>query len=149
MKKIFFPVLLLAFAAFHIASCKKDNIIWQPPSSQQPPPTTPELRNEMKFENLSWNLWHDTNDPTGTFDEIYIITPRVLRSSFGSVFRVFVKTVPSLDWIEAKTVTNGQLSRPFDYFVHSDRVDSVYILIHSTLQDRSLPGTIASVKINY
>jgi hypothetical protein len=39
----------------------------------------PELRNEMKFENLSWSFFHDPNNPID--DDLYIVTPPMLRSS--------------------------------------------------------------------
>ena len=107
----------------------------------------PELRNEMKFENLTWEIYHDPNNPID--DDLYITTPPILRSALGSLFRVFVKPASSSNWVEAKTIINGEFSTPFTYFVITHAVDSVYIQVSSFPWDTSLPGTIASLRINY
>jgi hypothetical protein len=105
----------------------------------------PEFENEVIFENLTWKAYYD---PDFMDSDLYIDSPPVPRSNLASLFRVFVKTAFSPDWVEAKTIINGQFSSPFTYFAYVGG-DPAYIHVSSFPWDGRLDGTIASLKINY
>src|SRR5262249_21642619 len=106
----------------------------------------PDLKHELTFENLSWQSYLDTNSMDG---DLYIDSPLVPLSNLDSLFRVFVRTAFSPNWVEAKAIINGEFSSPFTSFVMRGGVDSVYIHVSSFPWDGNLPGTIASLKLNY
>ncbi len=105
----------------------------------------PEFENEVIFENLTWVAYRDTNFMD---DDLFIESPPIPLSNLSSLFRVFVKTAFSPNWIEAKTIINGQFSSLFTYFAYSAG-DPAYIHVSSFPWDGRLEGTIASLKINY
>ena len=109
----------------------------------------PELKNELIFENLSWNFWQDIGDPTGTFDETYLSATLSVNLVQNWAYRVFVKTVASATWVEAKPPVDGKEHRPFTYWVDINTPDSARITVWALDDPRSLPGTPASLKMNY
>ena len=56
------------------------------------------LKNELIFENLSWNFWQDVDDPTGNSDETYLFTKLSVKQGVKSLDSVFVKTGNSRHW---------------------------------------------------
>jgi hypothetical protein len=106
----------------------------------------PEFENEVKFENLTWKVSHDPNNPMD--DELYVDSPEIPQSNLASLFRVFVQTAFSSDWVEAKTIINGEFSSPFTYFAYRGG-DPAYIHVISFPWDGGLEGTTVSLKINY
>lgn len=107
--------------------------------------TYPEFENEVIFENLTWVAYHDSNLMD---DDLYLDSPPISQSNLDSLFRVFVKPAYSADWVEAKTIINGEFSSPFTLFAYRGG-DSAYVHVSSFPWDGRLEGTIASLKINY
>lgn len=105
----------------------------------------PDLGHEVKFENLIWQTYLDSNNLDA---DLYINSPLIPGSNLAYLFRVFVRTAFSPNWVEAKTIINGEFSSPFTYFIQRG-VDSAYIQVSSFPWDGNLPGTIASLKLNY
>ena len=96
--------------------------------------TYPEFENEVIFENITWVAYHDSNLMD---DDLYLDSPPISQSNLDSLFRVFVKTAYSADWVEAKTIINGEFSSPFNYFIYKHAGDSAYI---TSLRSHGIAG---------
>jgi hypothetical protein len=79
----------------------------------------PDTLTELIFTDLIWNYWHDPNDPSHAFDEIFLTisdTANTIPDLPNSNFSVWVKRDSSSNWEQASDqIINGNCTAPFWY----------------------------------
>ncbi|HVG12937.1 MAG TPA: hypothetical protein VM843_08030 [Flavisolibacter sp.] len=97
--------------------------------------------------DLTWNHWHPSNFPASetTWDEIYLSPPipdSLLLNVPNSRIKVYVRTDPGMDWIEARWPSNGSCNPPYLLQYNFSMLN-----IFSCTQDFSLVGKKASLRL--
>ena len=107
-------------------------------------------QNELIIDSLTWNYWQDSNDPTGSFDEIYLAIYDTTNIPSYTPISIFVKLDSVGTWVAANPVINGNCTPPYTFSIWlTASPDTMLIFIHSCPLNFNLIGTGASVKIIY
>ncbi|CAA9520188.1 MAG: hypothetical protein AVDCRST_MAG96-2885 [uncultured Segetibacter sp.] len=100
---------------------------------------------DTTFTDLVWLHWHPPGFPDNFWDEIYL-APQMPENFFLNVpdsdIQVFVRTNPSADWIETRSVINPICDPPYEF---TQTVSSM--AVQACRVDFSLIGKKASVRV--
>jgi hypothetical protein len=99
-------------------------------------------QNEIIIPNLTWFLFHSSNDPTGAWDEITIGLNDTSNAFSNPGLKIFLKLQSSNIWIPV----TGACSNSFYLFMTTSYLGSQTMYIEPCPLNYGLIGTQASVK---
>jgi hypothetical protein len=144
-------VYLSFFTIIIFVSCQKEKITGTNGNSLTPPPEDTTFTKEIIFIDREWNFWHDLNDPTGVFDEIYFYIidsiNRIPDDPIGN-WRVDIKKDSIGNWERASKMSSPGTQSPLAPFYYSLTADYL-LIIPGYNWDRNLVGKKAAVRIRY
>lgn len=108
----------------------------------------PRPHNEIIYTDLEWYFWHDPNDNSNSFDEIYLSVSDIanqIPDLAGPNLKIYVKRDSTANWELANALTsNGNCVPPY-YFI----LQPLVLLIELCPLDYGLIGKKGAVRVVY